>query len=518
MNRWTAFLGRCLPPKVLLGISVFAAVAVTALSMLLLEDVYRDVGNVYATCSRLFAESHFREAMNPALPILPIVSAGTLAWITGLDALDALILSGGIFFVAQIPLLYVFLKRFLSPQLAAWGVLLTVFAPKIIRFTVAGMPESPRNFFLLLTVWGICLLFDRPRWSRALLVAVGMVGFTLSRSEGFLVSLGLFPVMVLLLLAAHKGETWKKRVSIAVGYPLLAGCFFVLLLLPRIGQNLQETGYPTPDARLNRYLHRTVMPDRPLRDLSEHSVRYTEVSSAVVPEKIPVWKRLCMVLQQSVRGGYEVYMAFAGIGLLALLFAGWIRSRLPTGWSPTMSLQKSGRDLLLILAVYVLHSICYFPIKPAYRYYVFLIPLLMPLTMTGIALVWSILAKFRCQIPAGIGALLLLIGQLENGCLIFLEQNRDYQAGGRWIRDYFQKGKSLRILNYNSYVVYWIDGTIVNFFYEGPSTRPEYASDFDVAIVDPEDERILNVFRSRKDVEELRHPFEKTVTVFRKKQ
>ena len=28
----------------------------------------------------------------------------------------------------------------------------------------------------------------------------------------------------------------------------------------------------------------------------------------------------------------------------------------------------------------------------------------------------------------------------------------------------------------------------------------------------------LNVFRSRKDVEELRHPFEKTVTVFRKKQ
>ena len=67
-------------------------------------------------------------------------------------------------------------------------------------------------------------------------------------------------------------------------------------------------------------------------------------------------------------------------------------------------------------------------------------------------------------------------------------------------------------------MVYWIDGTIVNFFYEGPSTRPEYASDFDVAIVDPEDEQILNVFRSRKDVEELKHPFEKTVTVFRKKQ
>ena len=183
-----------------------------------------------------------------------------------------------------------------------------------------------------------------------------------------------------------------------------------------------------------------------------------------------------------------------------------------------MSLQKSKKELLLILAVYVLHSICYFPLNPAYRYYVFLIPLLMPLTMTGIAFVWSVLAKFRCQIPAVIGAFLLLIGQLENGCLILLEQNRDCLAGGRWIRDYFQKGKSLRILNYNSYVVYWIDGTIVNSFYEGPSTRPEYASDFDVAIVDPEDERILNVFRSRKDVEELRHPFEKTVTVFRKKQ
>ena len=40
----------------------------------------------------------------------------------------------------------------------------------------------------------------------------------------------------------------------------------------------------------------------------------------------------------------------------------------------------------------------------------------------------------------------------------------------------------------------------------------------EMTIVDPEDERILNVFRSRKDVEELRHPFEKTVTVFRKKQ
>ena len=158
----------------------------------------------------------------------------------------------------------------------------------------------------------------------------------------------------------------------------------------------------------------------------------------------------------------------------------------------------------------------FFPLNISYRYYIFLIPLLMPFTMTGLELLWILIRRFHLQIPAAAGTVILLILQIQNGTVILFDRNSDNRKAGEWIRDHFKKGRDLRIFNKNSYVVYWIDGTIVNAYYEGPATRMECVKDFDVAIFETSRKDELKVFRSRKDVVELETPYTKSVTVFRK--
>lgn len=512
----TTFFEKCLSPKVLLWSSFALTVVSTVLSMVYLEDVYRDVGNVYATCTRQFAEGHFLEALNPALPVLQIFIAGTISFITGLEPLKSLILTCGIFFAGMIPPLYVFLKRFLSPRLAAWGVLLTVFAPKVLRISISGMPESARNFFLILLLCLIFSLFDKPKFYKTVLIGLTLVGLTLSRSEGILISITLFPFLFLFLLWIYWKENWKFKLWQAFRYTFLTAVFFLLFLLPRVYQNYLVTGYPTPDARLDRYIHQYITPSKPLRDLSDNEKTYVNISVTRTTEKKSFFGQFYSVLQQSARGGYEIYLSLAGIGLLTLIFAFAVRRYLFADWFPEAQLTTYRIEYLFILLIYILHSVIYFPLDIAYRYYVFLVPLLMPLTMTGIYFIWRLLSLFRLQIPTIIGIVILLFMQVVNGLDIIITQNTDHKKSAEWIKSHFKKGKDLQVLNYHSYVLYWIDGKVVNPFYEGPRTLPQCASKFDIAIVEPDDKRVLDIFRSRKDVEEVTHPYVRSIIIFRK--
>lgn len=516
MERLTAFFEKILSPSVLLWFSFAVTVVSTALSMIFLEDIYRDVGNVYATCTRLFSEGHFSEALNPALPIISIFIAGAVSWLTNLDPLDSLLLTGGLFYAALIPPLYILLKRFLSPRLAAWGVLLTVLAPKLLRISISGMPEPARNFFLVLLLCFVFSFFDRQKWYKTVLIAFAMAGLTLSRSEGFLLSIMVSFVIFCFTLWIHWKEDWKNKFQRSFLYTSLIIIFFLLFLMPRIYQNYQITGYPTPDARLNRYIYEYITSSKPLRDLSDNRNVYAQVVIPRVSRERSFFKQFGLVVQQSIRGGYEVYMVFAGIGVLVLLLTRRIRRSLFCDWSPDTSFAIHKLEYLFILLIYLFHNLIYFKLNISYRYYVFLIPLLMPLTMTGIYFCWRLLVLFRLQILAIVGVFLLLVLQFLNGVAILREQNFNHKKAGEWIRDHFKKGKNLRVLNYQSYVVYWIDGKIANAFYEGPETRPESASEFDIAIMEADDERLLKIFRSRKDVEEVPSPYRNTVVIFRK--
>ena len=254
----------CLTPRNILLLSAGFGILFTLLHVLFLNETYRDVGNCYATFTRIFAEGGFREALNPGLPILPILMAGTLSLVTGLEAFRSLILIDGFFYVALIAPLYWFLKRFVSSKLAAWGVFACLFAPKIIRFSLCGLPEPARNFFLVLSALLVFSIFDKPKFYKTVLLGLALAGFTLSRSEGILISIMMLGTMFLFQLFPREKPDWRRRVRTALFCTCSGFLFFLLFLSPRMYLNYQTTGYPTPDCRLDRYIQKYLTPSRPL--------------------------------------------------------------------------------------------------------------------------------------------------------------------------------------------------------------------------------------------------------------
>ena len=516
LNSIAEWENRYLTVPVILGIAVLLGLLLTLCHCIFLFDVYRDVGNCYATFTRIFAEGGFLEGLNPSLPVMQIAVAGTVSFVTGFEPLRVLIFTGGIFYLLTAFPLYFLQKHFVSPRLAAWGVLAYILAPKVIRFSLTALPEPARNFFLVTAVLAVLLLFDRPTIWKTFLLGAALAGFTLSRSEGIAVScMILVALAICLFLQTMKSDAWKAAKN-ALLYPFFAFVFFLLLLTPRLYTNSLQTGYPTPDARLNRYIHRYLTPSVPLRDFSSTPTRHTDLSTVVHRREIPAGKRLSRQLTQFIRGSYEIYLALAVAGLFAGLSASGIRRRFLHDWKPATDLRKHRLEYSFLATVILMHAIVYWPVNPAYRYYTFCVPLLMPLTMTGVDFCWAVLRKYRLEqllVPA---FLILSAAQIHNGFDSILNQEKRHRQAGQWIAERFTPAdRKLRILNYNGYVIYWVNGKIVNPYYEGPPLLPEYASEFDVAILEPDDTGRIEILRSRADVTEVETPYGDVMTVFR---
>ncbi len=508
-----------LTPRNILLFSTGCGILFTLLHLLFLNETYRDVGNCYATFSRIFAEGEFRKGLNPGLPVLQILMAGSLSALTGLEAFRSLILVNGIFYVGIIAPLYWFLKRFVSPKLAAWGVFAYIFTPKIIRFSLSGLPEPARNFFLVLSVLLVFSILDKPKFYKTVLLALSLTGFTLSRSEGILISIMMLGTMFLFQLFPKEKQDWPKAWRAALLCASSSFLFFLLFLSPRMYLNYQTTGYPTPDSRLDRYIQKYITPSRPLWNLEEKGERFTDVSSVSPRQPFSVVRQTALQFKQLSRGAYEFYLVFLVVGLASALFAQEIRKYLLPDWKPTALPQDHWREYLYLLLLVIMHVAVYFTLQTSYRYYTFAVPLFLPLTLGGLKFAWDLGSRFKLQPVLAIAILAVTIAQTLNGFASLTEQKKQYRVAGEWIRENLgKKGEKLKILNYHGYVVYWINGKIVNPYSGGPVTKPEYASDFDIAITEPDNLPVLNVLRSRKDVTELDHPHKESVIVFRKRK
>ncbi len=507
-----------LTPRNILIFSTVCGILFTLLHILFLNETYRDVGNCYATFSRIFAEGEYREGLNPGLPILQILMAGSLSALTGLEAFRSLILVNGIFYVGLIAPLYWFLKRFVSAKLAAWGVLACIFAPKIIRFSLSGLPEPARNFFLVLSVLLVFSIFDRPKFYKTVLLGLSLAGFTLSRSEGILISIMMLGTMFLFQLFPREKQKWYKALRTALLCSCSAFVFFLLFLVPRMYLNYQTTGYPTPDSRLDRYIQKYLTPSRPLWSMEEKGKRFTELSSERPKKPFSIVKQTTLQFKQLSRGAYELYLVFLALGLLSAWFAVWIRKTILPEWAPVARPQDHGREYLYLLLLVIMHLAVYFPLQTSYRYFTFAIPIFMPLTLGGLKFTWDLGGRFKLQPLLAVAILAVTAAQIINGFASLTDQKTKYRVAGEWIQQNLgTPGKKLKVLSYHGYVVYWINGKIVNPYYGGPITKPEYASDFDIAIAEPDNLPVLEVLRSRKDVVELDHPHRETVAVFRKR-
>ena len=507
-----------LTPRNILFFSTACGILFTLLHMLFLNETYRDVGNCYATFSRIFAEGGYREGLNPGLPILQILMAGSLSALTGLEAFRSLILINGIFYVGMIAPLYWFLKRFVPRKLAAWGVFAYIFAPKIIRFSLSGLPEPARNFFLLLSVLLVFSIFNKPKFYKTVLLGLALAGFTLSRSEGILISVMMLGMMFLFQLFPREKQQWTKALRTALLCSCSAFVFFLLFLTPRMYLNFQTTGYPTPDSRLDRYIQKYLTPSRPLWNLEEKGKRFTELSSEQPKKPFSIVEQTTLQFKQFSRGAYELYLVFLALGLISAWFAVWIRKHLLPEWEPAARPEEHGREYLYLLLLVIMHMAVYFPLRTSYRYFTFAIPIFMPLTLGGLKFAWELGGRFKLQPLLAVAILAVTAAQIINGFASLTDQKTQYRIAGEWIqKNLGKKGIKLKILNYHGYVVYWINGKIVNPYSGGPVTKPEYASDFDIAIAEPDNLPVLNVLRSRTDVVELDHPHKNTVTIFRKR-
>ena len=107
----------------------------------------RDTANVYAAMSRALATGMYAEAAHPAIPSLNVLLSRIFTWL-GMAPDVAMSAVSCMLYVATIPFVYLLLNRFLPGEPSAFGAVLFACAPKIIRFSCAGLLDSGKVFFM----------------------------------------------------------------------------------------------------------------------------------------------------------------------------------------------------------------------------------------------------------------------------------------------------------------------------------------------------------------------------------
>lgn len=464
------------------------AFATGVVSMLLYAafslDIYRDVAACYAYMAREFGRGDWSESFHPRLPPLNIALAGCLCLLK-VEAYTATILVSGTFFCLTILPLYALLKRFLSPTQAAWGAMLYILAPKMIRFAGTGLLESARNFFLVAALLFLCRLVDRRRLTDGVWFGLMLGGLSLSRSEGLAVAAVLLAALPAVVLLRRKQQSVNFARTVAV--TATAAGVFILTLVPISWLNYRTTGYPAPDLRLV--------------EMFAPEVRQAGGLPPAMPREKSLAAETLDIFSDLSRGAYEVYLGLGALGLFLIL------KRRQWRWEYT-----------LFAVLIALHCLIYLAVTSAYRYHTYAIMLLMVFTVTGL---WSILelaeryGRWRfLLIP--IGAALILL-QLQNGLQLAFQRKDDaIRETARFLRA-GHPDRRLRLAAVElPELTFWSDAIALN----GYTRRVrdwETVGDFDFIALRPRNKAELEILTARPDLEAVDHPNAAKIFLFRKR-
>jgi 4-amino-4-deoxy-L-arabinose transferase-like glycosyltransferase len=468
-------------------------------------DIYRDVANCYAYYAREWGRGNWLSAPISFLPPLNIFLGGCLVRL-GLEAYAAIILLAGFFYVMTIFPLYDILRRFTADKTAAFGCLLYILAPKIIRSAGMGLLEATRDFFLVLA---LCLLFkikDAPRkWLLALLFGGALGLLSLSRGEGIVFALLLLAFLpAVLLYRAPRNAAYFFRGPVLLSLIALGG--FLLTVSPRLAENWRNTGYPVLDARSVDLLKKfpganSLFQDR--RDALWPEKVEEPFERAEAYRSYGAVEKLGKIRKDFIRGAYEVYFLFAVIGLVLL-----IRRR---SWRYEYSVLIL--TILLILPVY-------FTVMSAYRYYLFTIPLLMVFTLAGMGWALELPGRIRLKGFASILLVFMLAAQVINGMTMIFKDPVEHRFG-MWLRENRQQlpggktpGPWLIHAEGISEVVYWA-GADKRYEFGQPMEPLSRVDGFHLLVVESQNDEIL-ILRARKDLQKIPHPFEDEYRLFGK--
>lgn len=477
------------------GIAIFSSLCY----ILFFGDIHRDTAYVYAYFAREIGNGNFYDGIVEKVPMLNISLGGLLAW-CGMDAVKALALVAGFFYVAACFPLRRFLERYLSPLAAAWGCLLYAAAPKLIRFSCVPLLESSRIFFIISAVLFFFRTIENPKIKNALLFGASAGLLAVSRGEALLATIALLAGYPLYLLIFRRPERWKPHFAMwacAIGTAFIISSPFWVM-------NYVKAGYFVPDMRVVQYY--TAIKTTLSQSADSNSTVPFGQSLMTPEEGNGSWsEKAHTTFTGLLRGGYELYWLLAAIGA-AVLFRK----------------KQLNADYLVLLGISILQILTYFIIVSSYRYYLFLIPLFMMFTITGVQ---SILEFARRRLPekfhavAALPLALILVVQVADGVKkAFSQKEKYYREVGEWIETYRQTHfpeRRLRIFAPSiAEVAYW-SGAKHTDEYGKLQHDPATFCDFDLAAVHSADPKGLE---KRADLELITAaPHNRKVWVFRKK-
>ena len=482
---------------------------------------YRDTANVYAAMSRALMSGAYAEAFHPSIPCLNVLLSRifTLAGMSPDVALSAV---SCMFYVTTIPFVYLLLKRFLPDEPAAFGSVLFACAPKIIRFSCAGLLDSGKIFFLVAGLYCSCrLVQEKFRSCRtALGFGLSLGGLSLARSEGIGNACVLFGCTALFWL----WTAWRDKRILPVLPLLTPVAAWVLPLLGRACINWRFCGRFIYDGRIHDgliHLFAGLLPASEKTAVIPLAVA-EEIAKAEAAGESELFSWLELI-RKNIVGNYEVYFGFAVAGVALLILASrspkwrvlWPDRIVPgfVKWDP----------YFIVLFVSVACNAVIFKLShlDAYRYFLLNIPLLMVFTLIACWWIWLWAVKLlpRPLLGVGIAAVAVILAlQIHNGVdNLFSKHTRaTVQSGlaaGEAMRAEVPDG---RVFFRYACVEWYYSGVKRAVPIETPQPDCRTFSDFDFFMVQKDEDRILPHVEQRTDLREIPLPPESTVRLFRK--
>jgi hypothetical protein len=504
---------------------IVLAVIFVVLHMVFCIDVYDDIAKCYGPEARAFGRGDWANAFEDRIPPLMPSLAGCLCYV-GMHPFSALIFFSGLFYIIATFPLFALLKQFIKrEELAAWGCLMYLLAPKIIRFSCTGLLNSGKIFFLLWSIWLVLSFFHKKSWFKIILLGIALAGLSLIRGEGLVYMPLILGWVAILLWRENSYKISAKLLIDCCRYILVAFVVMLGFISPQLYRMYRNTGYPVTDSRQVKTIksmfkkgstHRTWDTTRTKKSRSELIV-----------------SKLGRLATAFVRGSYSIYLALAIIGLVVI-----IRRK------------EFIFEYWLLFSVIIFNTALFASVVIAYRYFTINLLLLMPLTVTGLKFIWDLAGKAiprpasadssrlangiewvnRHNLPRIIlvtGLVVLGIVQIQNGLRKLSSTKYAYEKGvGLWVQQQYAalgevaEKHRMSIASDKPQYAFWGDADILWLDLKKTPDKDflPVLQQADFAIARNGKKKVIDVVEKSGLFIEVDHPYEGSVRVFKRKR
>lgn len=509
----------------ILKISYIIAGLCSLLAVFFASEIYDDIANWYAPMTRAFINGDLHNALNANVPTLNVTIAGIIGKILPIAPFTALVLVGCLFYIATIPLVYYICNYILkNKNKAAIGALLYAIAPQIIRYSVNGLLNSGKNFFLTLCVALLFWIYQKNTLYKNILLGIAFSLLAMSRAECavFLPFFGLAYLIILVkrYLEKEPEDTEKESkkntlLMLFLSIALVVVSFFSVSY-PKLHSVYKQTNIPSFDFRQSEAIGKIIKvktvrpPDFFVNDsgLADRNVG---------KQKIAKSNSFNGVFKAVASGSYQLYLIFAIIGLAFLI----------------KCKRFSQRYFWLVVLSFINFFIIIMAANSS-RYYSINTILLMPLTVSGLYyvagflgsikklnLLWNNKKNIRYIIFIGLFA--IGSGQVFNGMKkTFSTRDKDQCLAGKWLAsEYARKphSKKYKLLSTSSQVAFYSG---IDRFYSLPYSTEEILTanmnklkDYGfIAVRNRKNDKLLTFLKKQAW---LKVEFDSKVTLFRNK-